>query len=351
MIDFRYHLVSIVAVFLALGLGLVLGSTELAPKVARGLQNTSKAEQKQIDSLLATQRQLRQELGRGQEFAQAAEHQLAGQLLAGQKVVIVAAPGAPGQIVTAIDQLLTNVAGATVTGQIELQQNLFDPSSSTQQTLTALAGELSQPGSSFDPQASPIAQIGQVLASAILTKDSTVQTAAGQHDPTITNVLNGLAGGGFLTVSNAPPTRATLAVVVIPDSPPSQNDSNRPSQELVTLAQQFELAGQGTVVAGSENGAGQGSAIDVMRSGRSGKMSSVDGADTPIGQIVVAEAMAEQLNGVSGSWGTASTAEAAGPSPAPTPSPTQPGTTTSHATPNPATTNKTNKSPARTGRS
>ena len=29
MIDFRYHLVSIVAVFLALAIGIVLGSTEL----------------------------------------------------------------------------------------------------------------------------------------------------------------------------------------------------------------------------------------------------------------------------------------------------------------------------------
>jgi hypothetical protein len=349
MIDFRYHLVSIVAVFLALGLGLVLGSTELAPKVARGLQNTSRAEQNQIDSLLATQRQLRQELGRNQEFVQAAEHELVGKLLAGQRVVIVAAPGAPGQVVTAISQLLTNVAGATVTGQLEFQQNLFDPSSSTQQNLTALAGELAQPGTTLDPQVSPIAQVGQVLASAILTKDTTGQPLAGQRDPTISTVLNGFAGGGFLTVSNAPSTRATLAVVVIPDSPPSQNDSNRGSQELVTLAQQFEQAGEGTVVVGSENGAGPGSAIDVMRNGRSAQMSSVDGADTPIGQIIVVEALAEQLNGVSGSWGTASTAEAAGPSPAPTPSSTQSsGTTTSNVSPNPA---KTGKSPARKGRS
>ena len=37
MIDFRYHIVSIVAVFLALALGLFLGSTTLQSTVTRNL--------------------------------------------------------------------------------------------------------------------------------------------------------------------------------------------------------------------------------------------------------------------------------------------------------------------------
>ncbi|BDZ58322.1 hypothetical protein GCM10025872_19790 [Barrientosiimonas endolithica] len=38
MIDFRYHLVSIVAVFLALATGLVIGATSLQDQVAGTLQ-------------------------------------------------------------------------------------------------------------------------------------------------------------------------------------------------------------------------------------------------------------------------------------------------------------------------
>ena len=41
MIDFRYHLVSIVAVFLALAIGIVVGSTALKPAVLSGLQKTA----------------------------------------------------------------------------------------------------------------------------------------------------------------------------------------------------------------------------------------------------------------------------------------------------------------------
>jgi hypothetical protein len=40
MIDFRYHLVSLVAVFLALAVGIVLGTTALNGPLTRGLQST-----------------------------------------------------------------------------------------------------------------------------------------------------------------------------------------------------------------------------------------------------------------------------------------------------------------------
>jgi Copper transport outer membrane protein, MctB len=332
VIDFRYHLVSIVAVFLALGLGLLLGSTELAPKLARSLQNTSKAEQKRIDSLLQTQRQLQQEIGRGQQFAEAAERQLVGRLLAGQRVVMISAPGAPGGVVNDISQLLTRDAGAIVTGQIELGQNLFDFSPGTQQQLSTLTQQFTPAGMTLRP-GSPIAQAGQVIASAILTKDGPGQPVAGQRDTAAEAVLNGFAARGFLTtVSGHPYDHATLAVVVIPDSPPSASDTNKASQALVTLAQEFKQAAQGTVVAGSAAGSGPGSAIDVMRAGgRSATLSSVDGADSAIGQIVVIQALYEQMNGISGSYGWAATASEAGPSPAPTPS-GAPGATAASST-------------------
>jgi Copper transport outer membrane protein, MctB len=65
--------------------------------------------------------------------------------------------------------------------------------------------------------------------------------------------------------------------------------------------------------------------IDVMRNGgRAGHLSSVDNADHPVGQIVVAQALYEQLRGISGNYGFGTDATAAGPSPAPTPASLQP---------------------------
>ena len=74
-----------------------------------------------------------------------------------------------------------------------------------------------------------------------------------------------------------------------------------------------------------------------MRSGgQSGHFSSVDNADTAIGQIVVAQALYEQMAlGKSGSYGALTSANAAGPSPAPTPSPSTTATATVKQAANP----------------
>ena len=62
MIDFRYHIVSIVAVFLALGLGLLVGATALQPTALGGLISLSQREHQQIGAALATNRQLNRQL-------------------------------------------------------------------------------------------------------------------------------------------------------------------------------------------------------------------------------------------------------------------------------------------------
>jgi hypothetical protein len=183
---------------------------------------------------------------------------------------------------------------------------------------------------------SPQAAAGQLIASAILAKDTPDQPLTGNADSADQTILNGYAAGGYLSTSPRPADRATLAVVIIPATPPSTSDANLASQTLVTLAQQLNLADSGTVVAGQVTGSGAGSAIDVMRAGgRGGHLSSVDNADTPNGQIVVAQALYEQLaEGKSGSYGSLPGATQPGPSPAPVPSPTPSTTSTadSHAT-------------------
>jgi hypothetical protein len=317
MIDFRYHLVSIVAVFLALGLGLLVGATALQPTALGGLIKLSQQERKQIDSALATNRQLNRQIAANDQFAQSVAPQLLDQLLAGERVVVVEAPGASGQVISGTDQALAQ-AGAAVSGHVQLQNKFFDTSPSTEQQLSQLAQQFAPPGASL--QGSPVAQASQVIAGALLTKDGPGQPVAGQRDAASVALLSGFGAGGFLNVTGHPDARATLAVVILPDTPPSTSISDPQSQRLVTFARQLNLTGQGTVVAASVAGSGPGSAIDVMRNGgRAAHLSSVDNADHAIGQIVVAQALYEQLRGVSGSYGAGAGATAPGPSPAPTP--------------------------------
>ena len=93
MIDFRYHLVSIVAVFLALAIGIVLGTTALNGPLTsrlRSLEGTLRAES---DSLRAQKNQLQLQIGGDQAFAQAAAPLLLPRLLEGQSVVAGHRPG------------------------------------------------------------------------------------------------------------------------------------------------------------------------------------------------------------------------------------------------------------------
>jgi len=321
MIDFRYHLVSIVAVFLALSLGLLLGSTALSPFVQRGLQGLSKAEQRQINALLGDKHRLQGQINSENQFALANAPAMLHDVLAGQRVALVLAPGAPGSVTSGIEQAL-RTAGAKVTGSVQLDPAFFDTSAAASKKLSQVAARYAQPvGMTLAGTAQ--AQASELLAHVIMTKGTAGEPVPGKRDPLSVQAVQGLADAGYLAKSGQPWDRATLAVLVIPATPPSTDDTNAESQALVTLAQQLNLAGQGTVVAGTISGSGPGSAIDVMRAGgRAGHLSSVDNADYPIGQIVVAQALTDRQYGRSGNYGVTATASAAGPSPAPSPAPT-----------------------------
>ncbi len=333
MIDFRYHLVSIVAVFLALAIGIVVGSTALKPAVLSGLQKTANAEKKHIDALYAQNGQLKQQLSAAQAYAQAGEHAALDHLLDGQRVVLVTAPGFPGGVVTGVSSALTQ-AGAILTGQVQLQSQFF--TAGTQSDLDTLNRQLTPPGITLRAGTQQ-AQAGELIASAILTKNGPADPPAGVADTSGKSILNGYAAGGFLSTSGNPAARATLAVVIIPGTPPATSGTSSASQTLVTVAQQLNLAGNGTVLAGQIAGSGTGSAIDLLRTGgHTDHFSSVDDADTTIGQIVVVQALYEQMTaGRSGNYGALASATAAAPSPAPTPSPSATATSTVQQTASP----------------
>ena len=336
MIDFRYHLVSIVAVFLALAIGIVIGSTSVLKGATLSvLEKTSSAEKSKIDSLINQNALLKQQRSADQSFAAASESVLLHGLLSGSHVVLIQAPGAPGQVTSGISAALTQ-AGAVVTGQVQMQQPFF--ATGSQPNLDTLNRQLTPAGATLR-NGTAQAQAGQLIASAILTKGSPGQLPAGVTDTSAKTILSGYAAGGFLSVSQPITGRATLAVVIIPATPPSTDDANSQSQGLATLAQQLNMADDGTVVAGQLAGSGPGSAIDVLRtSGQPTHLSSVDNADATSGQIVVAQALYEQLTaGKSGSYGSLPSASAVGPSPAPaasgvpTPGPTATATKRSTA--------------------
>jgi hypothetical protein len=352
LIDFRYHLVSIVAVFLALAVGIVLGSTEFQPNAISFLQSTSNSLNSQLSAARAQRDAAAAQASGAEAFMQSAESVLLGdgRLLAGRKVVLITEPGAPGPVIDGVKKAAT-AAGATVTGQVTLQSAFNDVSGATQSTLSSINGSIASadgtvlaPGT--DPQTICEQQAAQLIGTAILAGPA--QSAAGQPDGTAQiplsaasaqTLLKAYAQAGFLTISGAPTDQATVAVIVAPGSVPANGAADPANEVLVAIAQQLASASAATVVAGAAGASGQqGSAISVLRSSSaSSQVSTIDNADTTQGQITVMQAIAVQLaGGKPNSYGISG---AASVSPVPVPPPTVAPTASATPTTQPTTGN------------
>jgi hypothetical protein len=339
VIDFRYHLVSIVAVFLALAIGIVLGSTELQGNTLDVLRSSSNSLKNQLSAVSAQRNSAEQLAGASDTFLRTAESKLVDGMLPGDKIVLVTEPGAPSGIIAGIKQA-AGLAGATVTGTVALQPKFNDVSGATQSSLNAINTQLaSTDGTTLQPATASETvyqqQAAQLIATAIL--DTTASQPGGLTVPEAQLLLQAYAQQGYLTVSGTVTNRATLAVLVTPQTAPSGGASDPANQVLLAVAQELAGASTATLVTGSVSGsAASGSAISVLRgSSVSSQVSSVDNADTTLGQISSVWALANQVaGGKPNSYGIsgASAVSPAVPLPVPSVTPSASVTPSSKAT-------------------
>ena len=317
MIDFRYHLVSIIAVFLALAIGLAVGSTALSGKAIGFLTSQ---EHRAVASNIALEKSnqaLSNQVAADQAFAQAASQRLAGDLLAQEKVVVVVAPGADNVVTDGVTTILRQ-AGAIVTGKVNLQQSFLTTNGANETTLTQLADNLAaKTGLTVPTQSqSPVAgqqAVAQLLAASLLDSPTGVTTTGTTlSSKSSADILTGLEQNGFVTVDGTP-APASIAVLVVPGGPAPQTGN----QVLVGLATQLKLASSATVMAGASESVGSGSVVS-DENNSANPVSTVDNADTESGQIMVAQALRYLLQGKTpAAFGIDS---GTAPSPAPTPS-------------------------------
>jgi hypothetical protein len=335
VIDFRYHLVSIVAVFLALAIGIVLGSTELQGPTFNILNHTTATLQNEIGQVTSERNTAQQQADLGEAYAQAIEPVVLRDLLPGQRVLIVSEPGAQAEVVSGIAAAAID-AGASVTGQIHLQQKFFDTSATARDTLNQTTVDVAQPlGITLTSTDSFQQQAAQVIASEILLKSPGSATPTPTPTPTSSTnqvanaqtMLTAYASSGFLNITGQPATPATLVVVVTPQNTPSNGSADQLGQVLVPLVAELAAKSAATVVAGSSAGSGSGSPIAVLRSTNvANQVSTIDDADLVSGQTVTIQALAALLEGGKaasyGYAGNGATAVAPSPGPTPTASPT-----------------------------
>jgi Copper transport outer membrane protein, MctB len=345
VIDFRYHLVSIVAVFLALAIGIVLGSTELQGPAYNLLDKTTSKLQSELGQVSGQRDAAQQQATEGEMYAQAVEPTVLRGLLAKQRLLIVTEPGAQSSVVSGISTAAL-AAGASITGQINLATKFFDTSGTTQDSLNVTTTDVAQAaGITLDSSATYQQQAAQVIASEILTKGDAGPAGkppAADLGTDAATMLQAYAASQFLSTTGQPGSSATLAVVVTPQNPPSDGSADQLDQVLIPLVTELAAKSSATVVVGSSAGSGAGSPMAVLRSNNaSSQVSTVDNADLVAGQTVAMQALAVGLaGGKAGSYGfTANGATAIAPSPAPSPS----ASASASATPTSSTKKKVKK--------
>jgi hypothetical protein len=123
VIDFRYHLISIVAVLLALAIGIFAGSGFLGGPLLDDLRNRLDGLEEKNDAYKTLNQDLRSELSEAGDFARAVEPMLVEGSLSGERVVVFEFEGTESGVV---DDLLDEVeqAGGVATSRILLRDKL-----------------------------------------------------------------------------------------------------------------------------------------------------------------------------------------------------------------------------------
>ncbi len=306
MISFRYHIVSIIAVFLALALGIVVGTTALNGPITTDLRNQVHSLEKAQAALNSKSSSLQSQVTQAQDFATTYSSQIVKGTLQGKKVLVIDLPGADGNPVAS--QIAA--AGAQSAGQLQLTADYIDPKSAAQLN-SLIVNQLHPAGLTLPVDDSPGVVPGALLSWVLL--------GHGQSSD-LTEVLSAFTTSNFLKVVDAKkwgnPTSANLVVVVGAGALPINDPGGQSELALVNRLQQ---AGGHVVVAGDTPSANQNGIVSLVRADDAAKntVSTVDNTDTVVGQVSAVIALAD-LEGASaqvGHFGTGSGAKALFPSP------------------------------------
>lgn len=306
MIDFRYHLVSIVSIFLALAVGIVLGAGPLKEDIG----NTLTSEVKNLRDDKAALRTQLDAADKGaqarDEFTVASNRSLLAGRLRGSTVSIIVLPGADTSLVKSTTDTLTT-AGATIGSSVSVQQAWVDPDKSTFRSTLGqqLASQVGLPIGQSDGEV-----VDDVLARCVLTK-------VGSPSPGASAALESLRTSQLIRYTPDRVTPATLAVVIAgPVTGADAAERETRATAWSDLAVAMDAAGSGAVLAAASLKDPQTatSPLVISRSGdRSKVLTTVDDAELPMGQASIVFGLLEQEAGKAGHYGLASDASAAFP--------------------------------------
>jgi DNA-binding protein YbaB len=256
VINFRYHVVSLTAVFLALAIGLVVGTAALNGPVADSLKETVNALRKDNQQMRQAVQSMQRELELEEDFAaQMAELFLPGKL-AGKRVLVLSLPTGRDHTEGVVKML--QLAGAEVTGRIDLQDKFINPDNNNNllELAVTAARPTSAPTSGLPGNGHGVETSSALLASVLLDR-APGATPVSEADRRA--VLAAYTNANYLTTEDRVSASAEAVVLV----------SGQPHDNLVAVVRGDPVLSQ--------------------------SISTVDNANTVQGQLVTALALVQQV--------------------------------------------------------
>jgi hypothetical protein len=309
VISLRYHVISIGAVFLALALGVLLGSTTLSDSLLSGISGQKAKLAEQVTDLQAKNNTLKSNLNAADQFATGISQRTVRNLLTGRTIAIITTPEASNYNEQQLATLLT-AAGAQITEQIQLTTTFSDPNKADQ--LRDLVTQMIPAGAQLPVASDPGTLSGGLLGDLLLLD----KTNKPQATPTERSAaLTALASAGFIKATTTTTKTPAQLAIILTGGQQTNNAGDRAAM-LARFATQLQKSGQGTVLAGKTGSATGTSPIGVARADTAdNQLSTVDNEDTPAGRITTILALQEQQTGKAGNYGTASNAQSPTPQP------------------------------------
>jgi len=187
MINLRYHIVSLVAVFLALAIGVIAGTTVINDQVVKGLERSDATLRASLQKQQDSNGVFKSQLNLWESWGGTIAKQIEKDVLRGRTVALMLSSGVDGKIVSNVQNALT-IAGATRGGTITFSSRWNFNDDTARQQLGSILG--------LGPAATA-ADVATQGADRIANRLDTPgdPNAAG-------DLLQALAQGGFIQVSD-----------------------------------------------------------------------------------------------------------------------------------------------------
>ena len=294
MISLRQHAVSLAAVFLALAVGVILGSGVLSDTLLSGLRDEKKDLQGQINTLTDQKNALNERLGAADDFNSQMSGRIVHDALAGKSVVLIRTPDSDNDDVAALTRVLGQ-AGGNIAGTLTLTQQFVD-ANAAEKLRTVVNSSILPAGTQLSTAlVDQGSQAGDLLGITLLINPK--PDAPVVDDAARQTVLASMRDTGFITFDGDNLGAADTALIVA--GGPLGDDAGNQGSTVARFAAAMAPHGSGTVLAGRTGSATGTGSVAVIRSdpALAGAVATVDDIDAESGRITAALALGDLVRG------------------------------------------------------